>query len=198
MLRRHPFQRACERHGIEHRLTKPNHPWTNGQVERMNRTLKEATVQRYHYENHEQLRQHLADFLVAYNFAKRLKALRGLTPYESHSGCLTPPPSPRSAAQHPLATRARRTCATDPAPSPGWGGTGKRVAPGRSCAQNPKGCLDRPPFACNGWTALAPEASNRLRMHPSASVKSPRLNAASLKKAALEAFTYQKSRQLGS
>src|SRR6266853_535108 len=31
--RRHPFDRACHRHGIEHRLTKPNHPWTNGQVE---------------------------------------------------------------------------------------------------------------------------------------------------------------------
>ena len=38
------FERICREHGIEHRLTKPNHPWTNGQVERMNRTLKEATA----------------------------------------------------------------------------------------------------------------------------------------------------------
>ena len=82
MLRGHPFDRACRRHGIEHRLTKPNHPWTNGQVERMNRTLKEATVQRYHYDSHDQLRRHLADFLAAYNFAKRLKTLSGLTPHE--------------------------------------------------------------------------------------------------------------------
>jgi len=82
MLRGHPFLRACKHHGIEHRLTKPSHPWTNGQVERMNRTLKEATVQRYHYENHEHLRQHLANFLAAYNFARRLKTLRGLTPHE--------------------------------------------------------------------------------------------------------------------
>lgn len=63
-------------------MTKPNHPWTNGQVERMNRTLKEATVKRYHYDSHDQLRQHLSTFLAAYNYAKRLKALRGLTPYE--------------------------------------------------------------------------------------------------------------------
>ncbi len=25
----------CQANGIEHRLTKPNHPWTNGQIERM-------------------------------------------------------------------------------------------------------------------------------------------------------------------
>ena len=35
----HMFDILCEANGIEHRLTKPNHPWTNGQVERMNRTL---------------------------------------------------------------------------------------------------------------------------------------------------------------
>ena len=80
--RLHMFDRICREHGIEHRLTKPNHPWTNGQVERMNRTLKEATVRRYHYDTHRQLKEHLAAFLDAYNFAKRLKTLRGLTPYE--------------------------------------------------------------------------------------------------------------------
>ena len=26
--------------------------WTNWQVERMNRTVKDATVKRYHYDNH--------------------------------------------------------------------------------------------------------------------------------------------------
>jgi len=82
LWRGHPFDRACQRHGIEHRLTKPNHPWTNGQVERMNRTLKEATVHRYHYDSHQQLRRHLDDFVNAYNFGRRLKTLKGLTPYE--------------------------------------------------------------------------------------------------------------------
>lgn len=81
-FRGHPFDRACWRHGIEHRLTKPRHPWTNGQVERMNRTIKEATVKRYHYDSHDQLRSHVSDFVSAYNFARRLKTLRGLTPYE--------------------------------------------------------------------------------------------------------------------
>jgi len=80
--RGHPFDRACWRHEIEHRLTKPNHPWTNRQVERMNRTIKDATVKRYHYDSHDQLRQHLQLFIDAYNHARRLKTLRGLTPYE--------------------------------------------------------------------------------------------------------------------
>ena len=75
------FDMICEANGIEHRLTKPNHPWTNGQVERMNRTIKEATVKRFHYESHDQLRVHLADFMAAYNFARRPKTLSGLTPY---------------------------------------------------------------------------------------------------------------------
>ena len=47
------FRQACREREIDPRLTNPNHPWMNGQVEpldyeRMNRTQKEATVTRYH------------------------------------------------------------------------------------------------------------------------------------------------------
>lgn len=48
----------------------------------MNRTIKEATVKRYHYHSHQQLEAHLADFVSAYNFGRRPKTLKGLTPYE--------------------------------------------------------------------------------------------------------------------
>jgi transposase InsO family protein len=82
LFRAHAFELACAKSDIDHRLTKPKHPWTNGQVERMNRTIKEATVQRFYYESHEQFRQHLTDFVAAYNFGRRLKTLNGLTPYE--------------------------------------------------------------------------------------------------------------------
>ncbi|MNL60331.1 Integrase core domain protein [compost metagenome] len=76
------FAMRCRENGIEHRFTRINHPWTNGQVERMNRTIKDATVKRYHYDSHDQLERHLADFVSAYNFGRRLKTLKGLNPHE--------------------------------------------------------------------------------------------------------------------
>ena len=42
----------------------------------MNRTIKDATVKRYFYESHDQLRTHLRDFVNGYNFARRLKTLK--------------------------------------------------------------------------------------------------------------------------
>lgn len=37
---------------------------------------------RFHYDTLDELRSNLADFVSAYNFAKRIKILKGLTPYE--------------------------------------------------------------------------------------------------------------------
>lgn len=76
------FDMICEVNEIEHRLAKPNHPWTNGQFESMNRKIKDATVKRFHYDSHKRLKAHLVDFMAAYNFARRLKILSGLTPDE--------------------------------------------------------------------------------------------------------------------
>jgi transposase-like protein len=78
----HIFDRICNEHNIEHRRTKVKHPWTNGQVERMNRTIKEATVNTFTYANHKELKEHLHAYLMAYNFAKRLKAIKGKTPWQ--------------------------------------------------------------------------------------------------------------------
>lgn len=66
-FRCHAFEAPCADLDIEHRLTKPAHPCTNGQPERMNRTIKDATVRRYHYDGHAQLERHLADFIAATN-----------------------------------------------------------------------------------------------------------------------------------
>lgn len=77
----HSSDTACADLDIEHLLTEQAQPWTNDQVERMNRTIKEATVKRYHYEDRAPLRQYLHYVIAAYNFGRRLKILKGLTPY---------------------------------------------------------------------------------------------------------------------
>ena len=65
----------------------------------MNRTIKDATVWRYQYGSHDELRRHLQLFLDAYNFGRRLKTLRGLTLSAPKSRPLAgiPPITPSSA-----------------------------------------------------------------------------------------------------
>lgn len=48
----------------------------------MKRAIKDAPVKRYHYRSRDELRHHLQLFVDAYNYGRRLKALRGLMPYE--------------------------------------------------------------------------------------------------------------------
>lgn len=88
----HIFGRVCSEHGIEHRLTKPYHPWTNGQAERMNRTIKDATIRAFHYPGLDALRAHVLAFVSAYNFARHLKALKWRTPFEAIAHAWTKSP----------------------------------------------------------------------------------------------------------
>ena len=62
-LEPHIFDRVCQENGIEHKLTKAYHPWANGQVERMNRTIKEATIKAFHYPDLESLKAHVLAFV---------------------------------------------------------------------------------------------------------------------------------------
>jgi len=51
----------------------------------MNRTVKDATVKQYHYADRQQLTAHLELFATAYNYARRLKTLKGFTPHTNTS-----------------------------------------------------------------------------------------------------------------
>src|SRR4051794_38292371 len=89
------FDRVCRAHGIEHRLTRPYHPWTNGQAERMNRTVKDATVKVFHSPDLESLKAHVLAFVSADNFAKHLKRLRWRTPVQAYAGLKPSSTQPR-------------------------------------------------------------------------------------------------------
>jgi len=76
-----PMFLLCKTNGIEHSLTKPNHPWTKAQVGRMNRTRKEATVQlplRHAWS----IQSAPPSIPHGCSFGKRLKVHKGLTSYE--------------------------------------------------------------------------------------------------------------------
>lgn len=73
---------TCATNYIEHRTTKTKHPWTNGQIERINRTIKDTTVKRF-------IMRAATDSAsistISYRptiFTRRLKTLKGLAPYE--------------------------------------------------------------------------------------------------------------------
>ena len=66
----------CRKKNIDHRLTKPGTPKTNGMVERVNDTIKKGTIKRTEYDNNEQMNKDLMNFLVHYILYRRHGSLR--------------------------------------------------------------------------------------------------------------------------
>lgn len=67
---------TCAENNIEHRLTKPSTPQTNGMVERVNGTIKNNTILRNQYQTLNQMDDDLMAFLVYYNLYRRHGSLR--------------------------------------------------------------------------------------------------------------------------
>lgn len=76
----HPFDKMCQQHRIQHRTIKFKHPWTNGMVERFNRTLKDRVLKRFLFSSIFEMNGKLVEFVNRYNFEKRLKSLNYKTP----------------------------------------------------------------------------------------------------------------------
>jgi transposase InsO family protein len=72
----HNFDKACSEDKIDHRLTAPFTPKTNGMVERVNGTIKGATIKTTTYESKDELKIDLDKFLVYYNLNRRHSGLK--------------------------------------------------------------------------------------------------------------------------
>jgi len=76
----HPFERMLIEMGIRHRYTRPYRPQTNGKVERFWRTMEEDLLQDMQYENVEELKQELLEYLVYYNTLRPHQGIMGQIP----------------------------------------------------------------------------------------------------------------------
>jgi len=78
---KHRFAAACVALGVRRSHTKPRHPWTNGRVERFNRTLqRECVYVGEHFTSDEERRYAIALWVASYNADRPHTALGGLSP----------------------------------------------------------------------------------------------------------------------
>jgi len=81
------LDKFCEQENIDHRLTKPHTPKTNGMVERVNGTIKNATILKDEYIDKNEMEKSLKRFLLFYILYRRhgglYKELKVRTPMQA-------------------------------------------------------------------------------------------------------------------
>lgn len=70
------LDQKCAKNNIDHRLTRPSTPKTNGMVERVNGTIKNNTILIKTYADKDAMNNDLMQFLVYYNLYRRHGSLR--------------------------------------------------------------------------------------------------------------------------
>lgn len=75
----HEFDQLCQELGIEHRLTKPRHPQTNGMVERFNGRIADV-LKTHRFNSAQDLEQTLMRYAWLYNQQLPQPTLKGKTP----------------------------------------------------------------------------------------------------------------------
>jgi len=78
----HAFDKICNKHGIEHRLTQPRHPQTNGMIERFNGRISDV-LNTNRFRSGEHLRETLHRYVKLYNQQIPQRALNHKSPMES-------------------------------------------------------------------------------------------------------------------
>lgn len=78
----HEFDQLCQELGIEHRLTKPRTPRTNGMVERFNGRIADV-LKTHRFNSREDMEQTLLRYVALYNHQLPQSALKSSTPMQA-------------------------------------------------------------------------------------------------------------------
>jgi transposase InsO family protein len=78
----HEFDQLCQQFGIEHRLTRPRTPKTNGMVERFNGRIADV-LKTHRFIDREDLQQTLLRYVALYNHQLPQSALKSKTPMQA-------------------------------------------------------------------------------------------------------------------
>lgn len=87
---KHPFDRVCKAHVIEHRLIKPKHPQTNGMVERFNGRIAQI-LKTTRFKSSQELAETLKNYLHSYNHLLPQKAIGYIPPMQALAQQLNQP-----------------------------------------------------------------------------------------------------------
>jgi transposase InsO family protein len=81
------FDLICDAYDIDHRTTQPYTPQTNGMVERVNGTVKNATLKAHIYRNRDEMNTDLLSFMCIYILERKhsglMREIRVKTPFQA-------------------------------------------------------------------------------------------------------------------
>lgn len=78
----HEFDQLCQALGIEHRLTRPRRPQTNGMAERFNGRIADV-LKTHHFHSGQDLEHTLVRYVALYNHQLPQSALKSKTPMQA-------------------------------------------------------------------------------------------------------------------
>jgi transposase InsO family protein len=76
----HPFERMLIEIGIKHSYTRPYRPQTNGKVERFWRTIKDDLLDSTSFNDIEELKEKIFEYMIYYNEIRPHQSLSGKSP----------------------------------------------------------------------------------------------------------------------
>jgi transposase InsO family protein len=80
------FQRYLDEMGIEHIVTDPHSPQTNGKVERLHQTIQREVLQKVRFGSFQEAQRGICDYQNSYNYDRPHQGINGARPYERFHG----------------------------------------------------------------------------------------------------------------